>query len=178
MTQRVDAWARRAARLPAVLVESTPQAVTAGAEVLEDRARANLLAATGDLRLSRARSIRAARSGGASQRVDVRVRVVGAGRRAEARVLPVGPVSLIEKPTRRHRIPRAYSGTYSMARRRKADRRGFVWIPGVGFRTSVQHPGTRGKRPVRRAFQSAGDEAGRAGLKVFAAAVEQHMRGA
>jgi hypothetical protein len=184
----VESWAQRAARLPAVLVDATPPAVRAGAEVLESRARANLLAATGgDLRLSRARSIRAARTGGTGQRVDVKVVVFGSGRRAEAHVRPVGPVSLVEGPTRRHRIPRARSGRYAMAgeqlagggiaRRRKADRRAFIWIPGVGFRSSANHPGTKGKRPVRRAMQSSADEAGRAGLAIFAAAARDHLTG-
>jgi hypothetical protein len=172
----VESWVQRAATLPAVLVDSTPPAVRAGAEVLETRARANLLAATGgDLRLSRARSIRAARRGGGGQRVDVKVSVAGSGRRAEARVLPVGPVSLVEGPTRRHRIPRAYSSNYTMGRRRKADRRAFIWIPGIGFRSNAQHPGTKGKRPVRRAMQTSADEAGRAGLAVFAAAARDHL---
>ena len=163
-----------------MLVDATPGAVSAGAEVLETRARANLLTASGgDLRLSRARSIKGARGGASGQRVDVTVKLVGAGRRAEARVRPVGPVSLIEKPTRRHRIPfqSGQRGTYSMARRRAAQRVGFIWIPGVGFRTSANHPGTKGKRPVQRAFRAAADEAGRAGLTVFAGAVQRHMTG-
>jgi hypothetical protein len=184
----VGAWARRAATLPAVLVDTTPGAVGAGAEVLESRARANLLAASGgDLRLSGARSIKAARGGGSGQRVDVTVKLFGTGRGTEARVRPVGPVSLIEGPTRAHRIPFAY-GTgrrYAMAgqrlasggtaRRKRANRQPFVWIPGVGFRTSVQHPGTKGKRPVQRAFTAARAEAGRAGLTVFAEAIERHL---
>lgn len=172
----VDSWARRSARLPAVLVETTPDAVRAGAAVLERRARANLLAATGgDMRLSRALSLRARRggTGGGGRKVDVRVRVIGAGRRAEAVVEPVGPVSLVEKPTRRHRIPRQIV----RVSRRSVERRG-VFIPGIGYRAHVSHPGTRGKRPVTRAMQTHADEAGRAGLEVFAAAVEQHMRGA
>jgi hypothetical protein len=124
--------------------------------VLERRARVNLLAVTGgDLRLSGAVSLRGRRAGtgGAGRKVDVQVRLVGAGRRAEAHVTPVGPVSLVE------------------------ERRG-VFIPGVGFRAHVNHPGTRGRRPVSRAMQTHSDEAGREGLAVFAAAVERHMRGA
>lgn len=172
----VDSFARRSARLPAVLVEVTPDAVRAGGEVLERRARTNLLAATGgDMRLSGAVSLRGRRAGtgGAGRKVDVRVKVLGAGRRAEAHVTPVGPVSLVEAPTRRHRIPRQIV----RQSRRVVQRRG-VFIPGIGFRAHVNHPGTRGKRPVQRAMQTHGDEAGREGLAVFAAAVERHMRGA
>jgi hypothetical protein len=66
---------------------------------------------------------------------------------------------------------------YSMARRRSASRRGFLYIPGVGYRTDAQHPGTKGKRPVRRAFQSSADEAGKAGLIVFQKAVRSHLAG-
>lgn len=171
----VDSWARRAARLPAVLVEATPDAVQAGGEVLERRARANLLAVTGgDLRLSGAVSLKGRRTGtgGAGRKVDVQVKLSGAGRRAEARVTPVGPVSLIEAPTRRHRIPRLIA----RQSRRVVQRRRAVLIPGIGYRAHVMHPGTRGKRPVARAMQTASDEAGREGLQVFAAAVERHMR--
>lgn len=171
----VDSWARRVARLPAVLVEATPDAVRSGGEVLERRARANLLAVSGDLRLSGAVSLRGRRAGtgGAGRRIDVRVKLVGAGRRAEAHVTPVGPVSLVEGPTRRHRIPRQIA----RQSRRVVERRG-VFIPGIGYRAHVNHPGTRGRRPVSRAMQTHADEAGREGLAVFAAAVERHMRGA
>jgi hypothetical protein len=172
----VESWALRAARLPAALVEATPDAVRSSAEVLERRARVNLLAVTGgDLRLSGAVSLRGRRAGtgGAGRKVDVQVRLVGAGRRAEAHVTPVGPVSLVEAPTRRHRIPRQIQ----RVSRRSVERRG-VFIPGVGFRAHVNHPGTRGRRPVSRAMQTHSDEAGREGLAVFAAAVERHMRGA
>lgn len=186
MTTTVESWAQRAARLPAVLVDTTPPAVEAGAHVLEDRARANLLRASGgDMRLSRVRSGR-----GGGQRVDVKVQVFGAGGNAEARVLPVGPVSLLEGPVRRHREPFAY-GTgrrYAMAgerlagggtaRRRRAARSSALFIPGVGFRGSVNHPGTPGTQPVERAFRASGDEAGRAGLQTFVDAVERHLRGA
>lgn len=173
----VDSFARRAARLPAVLVEATPDAVRAGGEVLEREARRNLLAVTGgDMRLSGAVSLRGRRTGtgGAGRKIDVQVKLVGAGRRAEAHVTPVGPVSLVEGPTRRHRIPRLIA----RQSRRVVERRRAVLIPGIGYRAHVMHPGTRGRRPVARAMATHDDEAGREGLTVFAAAVERHMRGA
>lgn len=173
----VDSWARRAARLPAALVEATPDAVFTGGEVLEREARRNLLAVTGgDMRLSGARSLRDQRSGAgrAGRKIDVQVKVRGTGRQAAAHVTPVGPVSLVEGPTRRHRIPRLIV----RQSRRVVERRRAVFIPGVGFRAHVMHPGTRGKRPVARAMQTHLDEAGREGLAVFVAAVERHMRGA
>jgi hypothetical protein len=172
----VESWALRAARLPAALVEATPDAVRSGAEVLERRARTNLLAVTGgDLRLSGAVSLRGRRAGtgGGGRKLDVQVKVRGTGRQATAHVTPVGPVSLVEAPTRRHRIPRQIA----RQSRRVVQRRG-VFIPGIGFRAHVNHPGTRGKRPVSRAMQTHADEAGREGLAVFAAAVERHMKGA
>jgi hypothetical protein len=107
----------------------------------------------------------------------VRVRAAGTGSRARAEVVPTGPIMLVEEDTRRHRQPFQY-GTgraYSMNRRRSASRRGFIYMPGIGYRANVNHPGTRGKRPVRRAFQSSADDAGRAGLLVFQRAVRDHL---
>jgi hypothetical protein len=62
-----------------------------------------------------------------------------------------------------------------MARRRKAKRKGFIWIPGVGARQSVNHPGTKGKRPITKAFDSEADAAGDRGLDVFARAIRAHL---
>lgn len=178
MAQTVQSWAARAATLPAALVEATPRAVRAGGAVFETAMRANIDAATGgDSRLSRVRSGR-----GASIRVDLDVR--GAGSRTEAVVTPRGPIMLVERDTRAHREPFQYLNartggrrSYSMARRRTAQRAGFLWIPGVGFRSRARHPGTRGKHPVERAFTSRSDEAARAGLLVFRLATHDHLKG-
>jgi len=183
----VGDWADRAALLPAVLVRATPDAVTAGAEVLEAASRSNLLAASGgDLRLSRVRS-------GKGAAVDVRVGTRGSGSRTEALVLPVGPVSLLEGDTRRHRQPFGYSGTSGAdgrrryatagqqlagggtARRRRASRAGLIYVPGLGTFAGVNHPGTTGKRPVGRAWDESNDEAGRTGVAVFTEAVHRHL---
>ncbi len=169
------------AALPAVLVQTTPRAVRASGDVLEGRVRMNVARTTGgDMRLSRVRSGR-----GASIGVDLELR--GAGSRTTAHVIPTGPVMLVEEDTARHRSPFSY-GTgrrYAMAgelmangmvsRRRRAGRRGFLFIPGVGFRARANHPGTRGRHPVRDAFRESGDDAGRAGTVVFARAVQQHL---
>lgn len=186
MTDPLQA-ARKLATLPAALVQATPRAVAAGAAPLEDRARENLRAASGgDLRLSRVRS-------GKGARVDVRVRLSGAGSRAVASVLPVGPVSLVEGDTRKHREPFSYSGvtgagnrrryatagqttaTGAVARRRRRVRSDLLSIPGVGVRTYVDHPGTRGRHPVGNAMGQAGPAAGRAGAAVFVRAVADHL---
>lgn len=169
-------WAQRAATLPAVLVHTTPRAVQAGAESLAEQARTNLRNVSGgDQVLSRVRSGRGAR-------VDVKVAVQGSGSGTRALVLPVGPVSLVENDTTAHREPFAYLSertggrrSYSMARRRKAVRRGFLFIPGVGIRTRVRHPGTRGRHPVGEAMRVAGRDAGAAGAAVFVRAIREHL---
>jgi hypothetical protein len=176
VTLPVQEWARRAATLPAVLVETTPRAVRAGATPLEEQARTNLRTASGgDLRLSRVRS-------GKGARVDVQVRLQGSGSATRAMVLPVGPVSLLEGDTRAHREPFQYlavrtggARSYSMNRRRKAVRSRAMNIPGVGWRTYVRHPGTTGQRPVGRAMTEASRQAGAAGAAVFLRAITEHL---
>lgn len=179
MTDTVGSWAARAAQLPAVMVRATGPAVTAGAQALEAAARVNLLADSGgDGVLSRVRS-------GKGARVGVKLDTSGSGSKTVARVLPVGPVSLLESDTRRHTEPFQYvsqrtggARTYSMARRRKAARnsRGLIYVPGLGMFQGVKHPGTRGKRPMGRAFDSHHDDAGRKGLDVYADAITRHLR--
>lgn len=183
----VGEWADRAATLPAALVRATPPAVEISAGVLETAARAALLTASGgDGRLSRVRS-------GKGAKVDVRVSVRGTGSSAQGVVSPVGPVSLLESDTRPHRQPFGYSGTggsggrrrYATAgqqlagggtaRRRRASRAGFIYVPGLGTFAGVKHPGTSGKRPMGRAFDTHHAEAGIAGLNVFTAAMASHL---
>lgn len=174
----VSEWAERAAGLPAALVEATPRAVVAGSRALDMAVRTNLSVATGgDMRLSRVRSGRGAR-------IDTVVRQVGTGSRTQGRVVPSGPIMLVEDDTRAHRSPFSYLGvrsggtrSYSMARRRKATRSGYLFIPGVGFRSAARHPGTKGKHPVRNAFRSSADDAGRAGMLEFQTAVRKHLHG-
>lgn len=176
MTVPVSEWAQRAATLPAVIVQATPRAVHAGAIPLELQARANLRAASGgDQRLSRVRS-------GKGARVDVKVTLQGSGSGARALVLPVGPVSLVENDTRAHQQPFRYlaertggARSYNMNRRRKAVRQRVMVIPGIGVRTHVRHPGTRGSQPVGRALRMAGRAAGQAGAAVFTAAIRDHL---
>lgn len=172
----VEDFARRMATLPATIVEVTPEAVRGAAVILEREVDRGLAAASGgDSRLSRVRS-------GKGAKIGADVKVTGAGRRAEGRVVPVGPVMLIEEDTRAHVEPFQYlaqrtggARSYSMARRRKAKRSGFIYIPGVGVRSRARHPGTRGKHPIRDAFTAAADEAGEAGLDVFADAIRKHL---
>lgn len=186
MTDPLGSWGARMATLPAALVAATPRAVRAGGRLLEAQAEANLRTASGgDLWLSRVRS-------GKGARVGVRLTVRGAGAKAAAVVLPSGPVSLIENDTAAHVQPFQYSGTGGLggrrryatqgerlagggtARRRRA-RGSFVRVPGYGPRSHVQHPGTKGKRPVARAFTEAAGRAGTAGGAEFTAAIRAHM---
>lgn len=181
MAETVQDWAARAATLPGELVRATPAAVSAGGRVLEAATRVNLLAASGgDGRLSRVRSGRGAR-------VDVAVKVRGTGSTAEAVVIREGPVSLLQG-TAGHREPFQYlaerSGgarSYSMARRRKAnrrgqyDRRGLVYIPGVGPRQFANHPGTKGQAIFSKAWDTAREAAGQAGAEVFVDAIRRHF---
>lgn len=167
MANELDAWARRAATLPAVLVNTTAEATRAGAEVLEAGARRNLLAATGgDMRLSRVRSGRGAK-------VNLSVKSEGAGSRARAVVVPTGPVMLVEARTKPHRQPFAY--TYNRRVMKRGQRP--IRIPGRGIFARVDHPGTRGKQPIARAFGQTADDAGSAGLAVFAQAARRHLTG-
>lgn len=167
MPNELDAWARRAALLPAALVDAQPDAVRASAEILEAEARVTLAVATGgDLRLSRVRS-------GKGARINLTVSVKGAGRSAEGVVTPTGPIMLIEGPTKRHRQPFAYTLN------RRVKKRGTkpIHIPGVGVFARTNHPGTKGKAPVAKAFQRSHERAGVAGVAVFAAATRRHLTG-
>jgi hypothetical protein len=159
----VGEWAERAATLPAALVEATSRAVRTSAEILQAQTRSNVARATGgDLRLSRVRS-------GKGAAIALKVRTVGSGSRTRAEVVPTGPIMLVERDTKAHQMrPRT-------ARRRAGGRRGFLYIPGVGYRASARHPGTRGKEPVGKAFAQSGPEAGRAGVAVFQQAIRQHL---
>jgi hypothetical protein len=166
----VSEWAERAATLPAALVQATPRAVRTSADILQAQARTNVAQATGgDLRLSRVRS-------GKGAAIALRVRTVGSGSRTRAEVVPTGPIMLVERDTKAHQLrSRAGGRGYSMARRRSASRRGFLYIPGVGYRASAKHPGTKGKEPVGRAFAQSAPEAGTAGSLVFQQAIRSHL---
>lgn len=166
MPQTLDQFAARAATLPGRLVEATPRAVRASGAVLEAAARSNIAAVTGgDMRLSRV-------NGGRGSSIGLDLRIDGAGGSASAHVIPSGPIMLVEENTRPHRSPKTLR-----QKRRRNKRVGFLYMPGIGFRQSANHPGTRGKHPVRNAFQSAHTDAARAGVLVFAAATRNHLGG-
>lgn len=60
-------------------------------------------------------------------------------------VRATGPVQLIESDTKAHRMPRT----------RVRGKRRVVVIPGVGVRSSAQHPGTKGQHPWRKGVEAA-----------------------
>lgn len=175
MTLTVQQWAGKARLLPGALVDATPPAVLAGARVLEAQAVVNVAAATGgDSRLSRVRSGK-----GAAIRVQTRTR--GSGSSTQAEVVPTGPIMLVERPTKPHGSPRQLLAT---TRRRpgrggigggRLNRSNVISIPGRGVYRRVRHPGTAGKYPVARAFDTAADDAGRAGAQVFVTAIRNTL---
>jgi len=75
-------------------------------------------------------------------------------------VKATGPYQLIERDTSAHREPRA-------ARRRGRA----LLIPGIGYRQSVHHPGTKGKHPFEKAVNQYGPQVPR----VFQAEVRSAM---
>ncbi len=70
-----------------------------------------------------------------------------------AMILARGPLHLVERDTKPHRIPKQRD-------RRARTRR--VNIPGVGWRMSANHPGTRGKHPFERGAEKGVPRATRA----------------
>lgn len=106
----------------------------------------------GDMKLSGV-GRRRGRPGGRA--VGVRVRMAG----NTAEVLASGPMPLIDRPIPPHTITSAFGRGRGVT---ASGRRAVIRIPGVGFRASAQHPGTRGKdtwdRGKRQALPAADRE--------------------
>ena len=98
----------------------------------------------GDMKLSGV-GRRRGRPGGRA--VGVRVRMAG----DTAEVLASGPMPLIDRPVPPHMITSAYG----RGRGAISGRRAVINIPGIGFRASAQHPGTRGKNTWARGKRQA-----------------------
>ena len=92
-------------------------------------------------------------------RIGVRYDVRGNG---EAIVRATGPYQLIERDTSGHVEPKG----------RRRGRSKVLHIPGIGFRRTVRHPGTKGKHPFERAVREYTPKA----PKVFQREVAQAMR--
>ena len=95
--------------------------------------------AGGNLRLDRVRS-------GKGATIGARYDLTGSGAQTSARIKAIGPVPLLANPIKPHAIPKVGP----RARRRKR-----LAIPGIGVRSSVQHPGTRGKDTWNRGRERA-----------------------
>lgn len=129
--------------------DATRKAANAAKLVQEQRIAAD---SGGDSRLSGVNK-RRGRAGGAKVGARVRMLREGAGG-ATAAVLASGPLQLIANPTKAHKIASAF--------RSSGSRQPVINIPGVGYRRSAQHPGTRGRDTWRKARDGALDDAGRA----------------
>lgn len=88
-------------------------------------------------------------------RIGVKYNVGNFGGEPKSKVFAYGPFQLVERPTKAHRIPRE---TIGRGRRQRANRKPIL-IPGVGWRQSARHPGTRGKYPWRRGVAQSIDKA-------------------
>lgn len=135
--------------------QSIVKAAKAGADAQRDVLRRD---SGGDLRLS---GVNRAKGRPGNARVDAKFRLTDRGTtNVSAEIYAQGPVQIIAHDTSGHVIRSAYSSTATSARRR-GSLRGFVGplapgqttggrsavinIPGIGYRRSAQHPGTRGK---------------------------------
>ena len=99
---------------------------------------------------------------GSGARVGGVVEVLRNGSGAIVKV--IGPYQLIERDTKPHTIPR---------RRRNQK---VLNIPGIGYRRSVHHPGTRGKGPFEKAVKSFGPKVPRMYQRQLAVALQQAFR--
>lgn len=83
-----------------------------------------------------------------------------------------GPAQLIERDTEAHRIPR----TTGKGRKRRGDKQP-LYLPGIGFKAKVNHPGTRGKRPWARGLNRALPQVKVAAATEYAATLRRALRG-
>lgn len=127
--------ARRLDRMASALERADRDTVAAALDRDRQVHESVMLRDTHDMRMSGV--------GRRGARVAVRVRVTGDG---VGTVEAVGPVHLLERPTKPHMIPR------QSTRRR---RRRVVVIPGVGPRAWARHPGTPGMRTWSRGQREA-----------------------
>jgi hypothetical protein len=152
LTRRVD-------RIERGIQQSIQRTVVKAAEAGADEQRQVLRRDSGgDLRLS---GVNRAKGRPGNTKIDAKFRLTDRGTtKVSAEIYAQGPVQIIAHDTSGHVIRSAYSNTQTTARRR-GSLRGFVGplapgqttggrravlnIPGIGFRRSARHPGTRGK---------------------------------
>lgn len=86
---------------------------------------------------------------------------------SSARVFMFGPAHLIERDTAPHKIPRPKGGRGNKP----------IFIPGIGVRHQVNHPGTKGKHPWRKGLIAALRTIDRPVSDAYAAPVRRLFRG-
>ena len=146
---------RMAAGLPEELKRAQGKAIRQGAAFVTREIRGQIkIASGGDNRLSGV-GARGARVGA---RYDVRGDV-----NPTAIIKATGPLHLIERNTKSHPI--------QVRKRGKKHARALKLSSG-DFRSSVLHPGTKGKHPFEKGFEKAKDEPAR----LFSKAIDDVMR--
>lgn len=162
-------FGKQANAFPAALDRARKAGTLKVAQGVTDAARRNTRRIASSGRLSGV--------GKSGARVDVRYQQAPSG---DYLVQAVGPYQLIERDTHGHRIPKTLDQTNSkrQARQRRAGFRGRkpLHIPGIGYRTSVHHPGTRGKHPFERAVDEYGKKAAQVYLQEIRAAADRTFR--
>lgn len=133
MAKTPEQWAVQANGFTGHLQQAQRRAVGASALHVKKTVGATIAGAVGaDMRMSGI--------GKKGAKVGVRYDVLGFTN-PTARVYATGPLHLVERGTKPHRIPKQRG-----ARARKR----FLAIPGVGVRMWANHPGTTGKHPWQR----------------------------
>lgn len=156
--------ARRMQKLAATIEGGSVDTVKASAEVAKREQLVRMRRDSGgDLKLS---GVGAAKGRGGNAPIGVSYRVKkesGIGVGATAFVQATGPLQIINNDTAGRVIRSAYSKGRATVSRRTVARRGFVGpvlpgqfseggrravlnIPGIGYRRSARHPGTKGKQ--------------------------------
>ncbi|MCA1572418.1 MAG: hypothetical protein LC798_19380 [Chloroflexi bacterium] len=132
-------FARKMARLSNDMKKVTPKAVvTAAAATIKKDVQQEVAVAAPSGRLNVGRT---------GRRIGVRSTHKGDD---AILVAMFGPAHLIERDTKPHRIPR----TTGKGRKRRGDKQP-LYIPGIGFKANVDHPGTKGKHPWEKGVRSA-----------------------
>lgn len=131
-TTTPEEWARRANGFAGGLQETQRKAVGAAAFAAKKEIATEVRKVVGaDMRLTGV--------GKRGAKLSVYYNVVGY-KNPTATIAMRGPVHLVERPTKPHRVPRV----------RKRGRKRVVVIPGVGVRASANHPGTHGQYPFKK----------------------------
>lgn len=138
MAKTPEQWATQAHGFQGKLQDAQRRAVGASALHVKKRVATQISAAVGaDMRMSGV--------GKRGAKVGVRYDVLGYTN-PTARVYATGPLHIVERGTKAHRIPKQRG-----ARARKR----LLVIPGVGVRMWANHPGTTGKHPWQRGVAAA-----------------------